>query len=53
MLFANYHFFGLSHRSAFPLGIAVAGLGIILHAIFDAPTAAQAEKNAIKKGEDQ
>jgi hypothetical protein len=46
MLVANYHFFGLSHRTAFPLGIAVVGLGIILHAIFDAPAHAQ-------KGEDQ
>jgi uncharacterized membrane protein HdeD (DUF308 family) len=32
-----HHFLGLNHRSALPLGIAVAGLGLIVHAIVDAP----------------
>jgi hypothetical protein len=39
MLVANHRFFGLNHRTAFPLGIAVVGLGIILHALVDAPVA--------------
>jgi hypothetical protein len=46
MLVANHHFFGLNHRTAFPLGIAVVGLGVILHALIDAPVSA-------KKGEGQ
>ncbi|MDP9192553.1 MAG: DUF5668 domain-containing protein [Acidobacteriota bacterium] len=46
MLVANHHFFGLNHRTAFPLGIAVVGLGVILHALVDAPVPA-------KKGEGQ
>ena len=33
MLAATQHFLGLDYASAFPLGIAVAGLGIILHAL--------------------
>lgn len=41
MLVANHHFFGLTHRTAFPLGIAVVGLGIILHALVDAPVASK------------
>ena len=46
MLVGNHHFFGLSHRTAFPLGVAVAGLGVILHALIDVPVPA-------KKGERQ
>jgi hypothetical protein len=38
-LAANQHLFGLSHHSAMPLGIAVVGLGMILHAIVDLPSA--------------
>ena len=37
MLVANHHWFGLTHRTAMPLGIAVAGLGLILHALVDVP----------------
>jgi hypothetical protein len=33
LLVANQHIFGLSHRSAMPLGIAVVGLGLIVHAL--------------------
>ena len=36
-LFGNLHLFGLSRGSAMPLGIAVVGLSMILHAILDAP----------------
>jgi hypothetical protein len=36
MLVANHRFFGLNHRTAFPLAIAVVGLGVILHALVDA-----------------
>ena len=43
MLVANHHFFGLNHRTAFPLGIAVVGLGVILHALVDAPAPVKKE----------
>lgn len=45
MLAANQHLFGLSHRSAMPLGIAVVGLGLILHALVDAPVPAKKENH--------
>jgi hypothetical protein len=45
MLAANQHLFGLSHRSAMPLGIAVVGLGLILHALVDAPVSAKKENH--------
>jgi hypothetical membrane protein len=41
MLVANHRFFGLNHRTAFPLAIAVVGLGVILHALVDAPLPAK------------
>lgn len=43
LLFATQHFFGLTHRTAMPLGIAVVGLGVILHALVDAPVAGKKE----------
>ena len=43
LLFANHHFFGLTRGSAMPLGIAVVGLGVILHALVDAPPPAKKE----------
>ena len=43
LLFATQHFFGLTHRTAMPLGIAVAGLGVILHALVDLPAPANKE----------
>ena len=43
LLAANLHWFGLRTRSAMPLGIAVIGLGIILHALVDAPVVAKKE----------
>jgi hypothetical protein len=43
MLVANHHFFGLNHRTAFPLGIAVVGLGVILHALVDSPVPVKKE----------
>lgn len=33
MLAATQHFLGLDYASAFPIGISVAGLGIIVHAL--------------------
>jgi hypothetical protein len=33
MLAATQHFLGLDYASAFPIGVAVAGLGIIVHAL--------------------
>lgn len=49
MLVANHHFFGLNHRTAFPLGIAVVGLGVILHALVDAPRPAKDAPVSVKK----
>ena len=43
LLFAINHFFGLTARTAMPLGIAVIGLGIIVHALVDAPVPAHKE----------
>lgn len=43
MLVANHRFFGLNHRTAFPLAIAVVGLGVILHALVDAPVSGKKE----------
>ena len=43
MLVANHRFWGLNHRTAFPLAIAVVGLGVILHALVDAPVSAKKE----------
>lgn len=43
LLFANHHFFGLTRGSAMPVGIAVVGLGVILHALVDAPAPAKKE----------
>jgi len=37
LLIATHHFFGLNHRTAFPVGIAIFGLGMLLHAIVDRP----------------
>jgi hypothetical protein len=37
MLFGTQHFFGMSVRSAFPIGIVVFGLGVLLHAVIDRP----------------
>jgi hypothetical protein len=45
MLAGNHDLLGLNHRTAFPLGIAVAGLGVILHALVDAPTMVRKEKS--------
>jgi hypothetical protein len=40
MLIGTQHFFDLSVRSAFPIGIVVVGLGVLLHALIDPPVAA-------------
>jgi hypothetical protein len=40
MLIGTQHFFDLSVRSAFPIGVVVVGLGVLLHAIIDQPVAA-------------
>lgn len=37
MLASTQHFFGLRMGSAMPLGIAIAGLGLVLHALVDLP----------------
>lgn len=43
LLFAKQHYFGLNHRSAMPIGVAIIGLGLILHALVDAPAPAKKE----------
>jgi hypothetical protein len=43
LLVANQHFFGLRHGTAFPIGIAVVGLGVIVHALVDAPVSEHKE----------
>ncbi|HWW59923.1 MAG TPA: DUF5668 domain-containing protein [Thermoanaerobaculia bacterium] len=37
MLLGTQELFGLTYRTAFPIGIVVVGLGIILHAVIDVP----------------
>jgi hypothetical protein len=46
LLFANHHFLGLTHRTALPIAIAIVGLGIILHALVDEPSAKKKEKKS-------
>jgi hypothetical protein len=43
MLFATHHYFDLDARTAFPLGIIIVGLGVMLHAIVDRPEKAEKE----------
>ncbi len=43
-LAASQHFLGLRYGSAMPLGIAIAGLGLILHALVDAPAAKETDR---------
>ena len=45
LLIANHRFLGLSHRSAFPIAVAITGLGVIVHALVDDPTAAKKKEN--------
>jgi hypothetical protein len=37
MLAGTQHFFGLTVRTAFPLAVAVVGIGVIVHALVDLP----------------
>jgi hypothetical protein len=37
MLIGSHHFFGLNNHTAFPIGIAIFGLGMLLHAVVDRP----------------
>lgn len=48
LLIANHRFMGLTHRTAFPIAIAIAGLGVMLHALIDDP---EAVKKAKKENE--
>lgn len=43
-LAATQHFLGLRYGSALPLGIAIAGLGLILHALVDVPAAEESDR---------
>ena len=42
MLAGTFHLFGLSIGGAMPIGLVVAGVFVILHALIDRPTAAAA-----------
>jgi hypothetical protein len=44
MLIGSRHLFGLSYHTAFPAGIAVFGLGMLLHAIVDRPRAGKKQE---------
>jgi hypothetical protein len=48
-LFGNLHLFGLSRGSAMPLGIAVVGLSVILHALLEAPPSAKTTTTGTEK----
>jgi hypothetical protein len=39
------HLFGLTQRTAFPLALAVAGAGLILHAMVDRPSVKKEHRN--------
>ena len=44
LLIGSHHFFGLGYRTAFPIGIAVFGLSMLLHAIVDRPRPAREQE---------
>jgi Domain of unknown function (DUF5668) len=45
MLAGMHELFGLSYRTAFPLGIAVVGLFMVLHALIDRPEVKKENNN--------
>ena len=47
MLVGNFGLFGLSISRAMPVGILVAGLALVLHAIIDRPVNPQEEKDNV------
>jgi hypothetical protein len=47
LLIATHHFFGLNHRTAFPVGIAIFGLGMLLHAVVDRPRQRKEEQEKL------
>jgi hypothetical protein len=44
LLIGTHHFFGLNPRTAFPVGVAIFGLGMLLHAIVDRPNSRKNEE---------
>lgn len=46
LLIASHRFLGLTHRTAFPVAIAIAGLGVIIHALVDDPATQNKEKKS-------
>jgi hypothetical protein len=46
MLFGTLHLFGLSIRSAFPLGVIVVGLSMVVHALIDLPETKEKENES-------
>ena len=47
LLIGTHHFFGLNPRTAFPVGIAVFGLGMLLHAVVDRPQQRKEEQEKL------
>lgn len=47
MLAGSFHLFGLSMGGAMPIGVVVAGVFVILHALIDRPAIKQQEKDNV------
>ncbi len=47
MLVGTFGLFGLTHSSAMPVGIVVAGAALVLHALIDRPVNQQEEKDNV------
>lgn len=47
MLAGTFRLFGLSIGEAIPVGLVVAGLGVVLHAIVDRPAVSEKEKDNV------
>src|SRR5690349_17467153 len=45
LLLGTRHFFDLTVRTAFPIGVAIVGLGIVLHALIDRPVSKEKESH--------
>jgi hypothetical protein len=48
LLVGMFHLFGLSIREAIPVGLVVAGLGVVLHALVDRPVISEKEKDNVR-----
>lgn len=48
LLAGTFHLFGMTIGDAIPVGLVVAGLGVVLHAIVDRPTVTEKEKHNVR-----